>query len=252
MNNAREQILQSLRRSAARTPDAGLQKSLPPAHEDAIIYRNYAPAHRQPLQMFAEKLVGLKGEFHHINDTKAAAKILRELLSVPALQLHQDRSGTDSRVEKIAARHRHPLIDGIVAADPWLEKNVEVIDRQKISSPDFADFAVGISAVDFLVARTGSLVLSSATAGGRRLSVLPPLHIAIAAADQLVISLDEAMAGYQQRKEFDRSSYATIITGPSRTSDIEKILVLGAHGPKRLAVLVMGENAAEAEAHNSN
>jgi L-lactate dehydrogenase complex protein LldG len=57
--------------------------------------------------------------------------------------------------------------------------------------------------------------------------------------DQLVISLDEAMAGYQQRSEFDRSSYATIITGPSRTSDIEKILVLGAHGPKRLAVIVM-------------
>ncbi len=252
MNNAREQILQSLRRSAARTPAAGLQKTVPPAHEDAGIYRNYEPAHRQPLQMFAEKLAGLKGEFHHVNDAKAAAKALRELLSDPTLQPHQSSPATEFHVEKIAARHRHPLIDGIFAADPWLEENVEVIDRQKISSPAFADFAVGISAVDFLVARTGSLVLSSATAGGRRLSVLPPLHIAIATTDQLVISLDEAMAGYQQRREFDRSSYATIITGPSRTSDIEKILVLGAHGPKRLAVILVGENAAEAEAHNSN
>ncbi|MGH7455884.1 MAG: LutC/YkgG family protein, partial [bacterium] len=235
MNSAREQILQSLRESAAKISAPAVRQPLLPNFEDAAIYRNYEPAHRQPLQMFAEKLAGLKGEFHHANDAKAAAKTLHELLSDPTLQSSQNRLATDSRVEKIAARHRHPLIDGIVAADPWLEENVEVIDRQKISSPDFANFAVGITAVDFLVARTGSLVLSSATAGGRRLSVLPPLHIAIATTDQLVISLDEAMAGYQKRKECDRSSYATIITGPSRTSDIEKILVLGAHGPKRLA-----------------
>lgn len=239
MNNAREQILQSLRRGAANTVASDLQKTVPPIHEDAIIYRNYEPAHRQPLHTFAEKLTGLKGEFHCVNDAKAAAKTLRELLSGPALQLHQGSPATHPRLKKIAARHRHPLIDRIVAADSWLGENVEVIDRQKISSPDFADFAVGITAVDFLVARTGSLVLSSATAGGRRLSVLPPLHIAIATMDQLVISLDEALTRYQKRGELDRSSYATIITGPSRTSDIEKILVLGAHGPKRLAVIVV-------------
>ncbi len=252
MNDAREQILQSLRRSAANAPAVRLQKTAPPAHADATFYRNYEPARRQPLRMFAEKLAGLKGEFHHADDAKAAAKILRALLSDPALQARPDSLATNSRVQKIAARHHHPLIDGIVAADSWLGENVEVIDRQKISSPDFADFAVGITAVDFLVARTGSLVLSSATAGGRRLSVLPPLHIAMATMEQLVISLDEAMAGYKQQREFDRSSYATIITGPSRTSDIEKILVLGAHGPKRLAVIMVGENAAETEAHNSN
>ncbi|MGH7595496.1 MAG: LutC/YkgG family protein [bacterium] len=252
MNNAREQILQSLRRSAAKPPASGLQKTVPLAHKDAIIYRNYEPAHRQPLQMFADKLAALKGEFYHVNDAKTAAKILRALLSEALLQPRHDGAATNPRIEKMAARHRHPLIDGIVAADSWLEENVEVIDGQKISSPAFADFAVGITAVDFLVARTGSLVLSSATAGGRRLSVLPPLHIAMATTDQLVISFDEAMAGYQKLGECDRSSYATIITGPSRTSDIEKILVLGAHGPKRLAVIVVGENAAETEAHNSN
>jgi L-lactate utilization protein LutC len=239
MNSARDQILQSLRRSAANSAAAGLPKTAPPAHEDAVIYRNYEPARRQPLQTFAEKLAALKGEFFRVNNEKAAAKTLRELLSGVLLQRRQDGATTNPRIEKIAARHRHPLIDGIVAADSWLGENVKVIDGQKISSPDFADFAVGITAVDFLVARTGSLVLNSATAGGRRLSVLPPLHIVIATADQMVISLDEAMTGYQKREEFDRSSYATIITGPSRTSDIEKILVLGAHGPKRLAVIVV-------------
>ncbi len=237
MNSAREQILQSLRQSAAKA--SGLQKSPLPIHDDAAIYRNYAPAREQPLQIFAEKLAALKGEFHHVESERAAGT-LRMILNEAILQQRQEEGTTHIRSGKMAARHRHPLIDRIVAADPWLMENVQVIDGQTISSPDFADFAVGITAVDFLVARTGSVVLSSATAGGRRLSVLPPFHIAIATADQLVISLDEAMAGYQKRGEFERSSYATIITGPSRTSDIEKILVLGAHGPKRLAVMVVG------------
>jgi L-lactate dehydrogenase complex protein LldG len=139
-----------------------------------------------------------------------------------------------------AARHRNLLLDHICALDPWLDKNVQIIDQQNISSPHFADFQIGITAVDFLVERSGSLVLSTATAGGRRLSVLPPFHIAIATTAQLVVSLDEAFQIYHERGESNRSSYATIITGPSRTSDIEKILVLGAHGPKRLAVIVIG------------
>jgi L-lactate utilization protein LutC len=144
--------------------------------------------------------------------------------------------------ESGAACHRHPLLDRIFAAEAWLAANVQIIDGQTIASPDFAHFAAGITTVDFLVALTGSLVLSAATAGGRRLSVLPPFHIAVATTDQLVISLDEAMKRFEQRAEQNRSSYATIITGPSRTSDIEKILVLGAHGPKRLAVVVIEEN----------
>ncbi|MCG3121212.1 MAG: Lactate utilization protein C [bacterium] len=227
MNGAREQILQNLRKGA--TPDStrpGL-----PQHEDVALYRNFAPAQSNPLQTFAQKLAALKGEFYQAPDTAAAAKILRELLPAAESLPHKN---------KFAARHPAPLLDRICAADHWLAENVQLIEPQKISSPDFAEFSIGLTTVDFLVARTGSLVLSTTTAGGRRLSVLPPFHIAIATPAQVVISLDEALNAYHARGEAERSSYATIITGPSRTSDIEKILVLGAHGPKRLTVLVVG------------
>jgi L-lactate utilization protein LutC len=137
---------------------------------------------------------------------------------------------------KFAARHQQAFLDRVFAADSLLAENVQIVDRQKISSPDVADFTVS----NFLVARTGSIVSSTTTAGGRRLSVLPPFHIAIATAAQLVVSLDEALKIYHERGEANRASYAAIITGPNRTSDIEKILVLGAHGPKRLAVIVAG------------
>jgi len=225
LNDARAQILQSLRNGATATSSL-------PNHHDVSIYRNYEAARQNSLQAFSQKLAALKGEFYHAQDETAAAKILRELLNGAA----------DVNIKRLAARHRHALLDRIFAADQWLAENVQTIDREKISSPDFAEFAVGITAVDFLVARTGSIVLSTATAGGRRLSVLPPFHTAIATAAQLVVSLDDALKAYHERGEPSRSSYATIITGPSRTSDIEKILVLGAHGPKRLAVIVVGEN----------
>ncbi len=224
MNNAREEILKNLRQN----PLQASQKPALPAHRDASIYRSFEAARQNPLQAFAQKISALKGELYRVKDEPAAARILRELLS-----------GAVSPTSA-AARHRHVLLDRIFTADTWLQENVQLIDDQKIFSPDFADFAAGITAVDFLVARTGSLVLSTATAGGRRLSVLPPFHIAIAATEQVVVSLDEALQLYSERGEQNRSSYATIITGPSRTSDIEKILVLGAHGPKRLAIIVIG------------
>jgi len=226
LNRTREQILQSLRKNATGVSP----KPVLPSPQDFSIYRNFAPAQQNPLQIFAQKIAALKGEFYHANDGAAAAKILREILN----------SAADANIKKLAARHQHALLDRIFAVDQWLAENVQVIDHQKIASPKFADFSAGITAVDFLVARTGSIVLSTATAGGRRLSVLPPFHIAIATAAQLVVSLDDALKTYHERGEPSRSSYATIITGPSRTSDIEKILVLGAHGPKRLAVIVVG------------
>lgn len=227
MNGAREQILQNLRQGS--TPDSSRPEL--PQPQDVSIYRNFAPAQSNALQTFAQKLAALKGEFYQAPDAAAAAKTLRELLS---------ETGSPQNKNYFAARHHAPLLDRICAADRWFAENVQLVDQQKISSPDFAEFGIGITAVDFLVARTGSIVLSTATAGGRRLSVLPPLHIAIATPAQVVVSLDEALKAYHARGESKRSSYATIITGPSRTSDIEKILVLGAHGPKRLAVMVVG------------
>lgn len=226
MKNAREEILQTLRHSS----NAASTVAPLPRHLDASIYKNYAPARQNPLQTFAQKVAALKGEFYSVNDELQAAKVLRALLN----------DFPTAADKKSIARHHHELLDRVCASDAWLAENVQIIDGQKISSPVFADFAVGITAVDFLVARTGSLVLSTATAGGRRLSVLPPLHIAAATTTQLVFSLDEAFQAFHERNESKRSSYATIITGPSRTSDIEKILVLGAHGPKRLAVIVVG------------
>jgi len=99
------------------------------------------------------------------------------------------------------------------------------------------NFEPGVTGCDALVALTGSVMVSSGGSSGRGMNVFPPVHIVIARESQLVSSIKEGFL----RVEADygnRPSQVTLISGPSRTADIEKTLVMGAHGPRELIVLV--------------
>jgi L-lactate dehydrogenase complex protein LldG len=96
----------------------------------------------------------------------------------------------------------------------------------------------GITECDALVAQTGTVVVTSRSSGGRALSVLPLHHVVLARREQLVRDLPAAIALVQQKYAPTYPSMISFVTGPSRTGDIERILVLGAHGPKKLTVLV--------------
>ena len=96
-----------------------------------------------------------------------------------------------------------------------------------------------ISLCHTLVAQTGS-ILVTASDGGRGASVVAPCHIVVASRDQLVPDLETALAGVVASGAPQNNSFLCLITGSSRTADIEKILVLGAHGPRRLVLIVEG------------
>jgi L-lactate dehydrogenase complex protein LldG len=88
-----------------------------------------------------------------------------------------------------------------------------------------------------LVAQTGSIFVSS-QCGGRGASVVAPVHIVVASVGQLVPDLEVAFARLREHGTATQNSFVCLITGSSRTSDIEKILVLGAHGPRRLVTVL--------------
>lgn len=102
----------------------------------------------------------------------------------------------------------------------------------------FLEMEVAITRCEFLVARSGTMVISSAGDSGRRLNVYPPIHLVYAKASQLVPFLNDAISGMQERYANDMPSVISFITGASRTADIEKTLVMGAHGPKELHVFL--------------
>lgn len=122
---------------------------------------------------------------------------------------------------------------------------VDIINETGISTIEkferAAEITSGISACEFLVARYGSVVVSSAQAGARRIFSFPETHIVIAYKNQLVLEIEEALDGIQKKYGENFPSQITNITGPSRTADIEKTLILGAHGPKQLIVMVLDE-----------
>ncbi len=98
---------------------------------------------------------------------------------------------------------------------------------------------LGVTACDVLIAQLGAVVVTARSAGGRAPSVLPPVHLVIARRAQLVPDLATALALLRERHQGRWPSALSIIAGPSRTGDIEKVLVLGAHGPRRLAVCLI-------------
>ena len=98
---------------------------------------------------------------------------------------------------------------------------------------------VGITECDALIAQTGGVAVTSRSTGGRALTVLPPHHVVVARREQLVADLPAAFAFLQEKYAPDFPSMISFITGPSRTGDIERILVLGAHGPKKLTILCL-------------
>lgn len=94
-----------------------------------------------------------------------------------------------------------------------------------------------VTRVEALVAQTGSLLVSAAC-GGRGASVVAPCHIAVAETSQLVPDLTTALRKAEASGILNKNSFACMISGSSRTADIEKILVQGAHGPRRLVVIL--------------
>jgi len=119
----------------------------------------------------------------------------------------------------------------------------------EVSQRDFAkaSFAatVGITGVEFALAETGSLVVTSRTEGAQLASLAPPVHIALYRRSQLVGSLDEVLERLPVPRAVEEAATGrsvVFITGTSRTADIEQILIRGVHGPGEVhAVLVEAE-----------
>lgn len=115
-------------------------------------------------------------------------------------------------------------------------------NTELISTPEeFKKVNVGITTCDFLISRFGSVMVSSGMGLGRQIFAFPETHIVIAKASQVVPELKDAFAGMKKKYSENFPSQITVITGPSRTADIEKTLVMGAHGPKNLYVFMIDD-----------
>ncbi len=135
--------------------------------------------------------------------------------------------------------------DPRLAAIPWADEPLLEVRRGGAQ----ADDAVGLAHADAAIAETGTLMLASSPHSPTALSFLPENHIVVVAADSVVGSYEGAWKVLRETRGgpagFTMPPTVNLITGPSRTADIALKIELGAHGPRRLCVLIVDERLAE-------
>jgi L-lactate dehydrogenase complex protein LldG len=219
--SAREQIFARLREALSLHAPAHDGVGLPTVAEQRRVLPPTGTSLEEQFALFARQAADLRATFKRFD---APAELAVEL-----------RALRDREQWRRVASHRGSLAEPLARGlDLPLLLTDEGCDKQELEKCD-----VGISECDALVAQTGTVVVTSRTAGGRALSCLPPHHVVIARRDQLVSDLPAAFALLKQQHGANFPSMISLITGPSRTGDIERILVLGAHGPKKLTIFCL-------------
>jgi L-lactate dehydrogenase complex protein LldG len=131
--------------------------------------------------------------------------------------------------------------DKIFCNEPKLKQALIENSFNSFAATSLTDCDASITTCENLVARTGSIVLTTASASGRTVSVYAPIHICIAYTSQLVYDVKDALQAVKEKYAGNIPSLITFATGPSRTADIEKTLVVGVHGPKEVYVFLVDQ-----------
>lgn len=129
----------------------------------------------------------------------------------------------------------------VYCIEPKLKELLQKNSFNHISESTLAECEVSITSCESLVARTGSIVLSASSPSGRTTSVYAPIHICIATTSQLVYDVKDALQLIKDKYSGNLPSLISFATGPSRTADIEKTLVVGVHGPKEAYVFLVDQ-----------
>ena len=170
----------------------------------------YQPS-RQELEIeFAENFINLEGKFSYCSSYQEFVDQLTQLLEA-------------KKWTKIICKE-NKIIEQLQSS------NFLKLDHE--TTVEFCD--ASITSCECLVARTGSILLSNETESGRTQSVYAPIHICIAFASQLVYDISDSLKLLNEKYKTNLPSVISLATGPSRTADIEKTLVVGVHGPKEV------------------
>ena len=200
---ARENILSKIRKGLGGEP---LPMPFPDAEKETDTV--YANAGIAPEELFAEEFIKLGGKFifcEHEQDLLDNINILYENSGWKELLCADERL--------LRKFHNHK-IDIVTEVDAKAEG---------------ADAC--ITGCEMLIARTGSILLSSRQNMGRTAPVYYPVHIVVAYANQVVHDIEDGFNALKKKYGTDLPSMMNLTTGPSRTADIEKTLVVGVHGP---------------------
>jgi L-lactate dehydrogenase complex protein LldG len=202
--------------------------------------RELAERWRETLERFRAEFERVAGVYHRVATAREVPEVIgaiaREREARTAIAWHSSALGVDWS-DALSARGLETVAMPVGGVEPPAERQAL---RDLIAAAD-----LGVTGVDLAVAETGSLVLLSGSGRPRSTSLLPPYHVAVFGREALVESLAQVgvflEAWHDGAPEAWRGGVINVITGPSRTADIELTLTRGVHGPKEVhAIFVEG------------
>ena len=208
---AKENILKKIRQALSHSTPV----PFPQSEGNNTVFQ---PAQQELEVEFAEKFTGLLGKFIFCADHGEMAYQLNSLM-------------------------KHNAWENIYCREEKLKKILKENAFDNFSETGLNECDAGITSCELLVARTGSIVMSAAQQSGRTVSVYSPIHICIAYTSQLVYDIKDGLQLLKEKYQGGLPSLITFATGPSRTADIEKTLVVGVHGPKEVYVFLVDQQS---------
>ncbi len=202
-SKARENILSRIRKGLGGQP---LPMPFPDVEKDTSAI--FPDSTHAPEELFAEAFIGLGGKFIFCENEQ---DLIDSIVMLNASRDWQQLLCADERLLRLFRNNKIDILD---AADP----NIESAEAC-------------ITGCEMLIARTGSIMITSKQNMGRVAPVYYPVHIVFAYANQIVPDLEDGFAVLKKKYGNDLPSMINLATGPSRTADIEKTLVVGVHGP---------------------
>ncbi len=212
MNSARDNIMANIKKGLENRPTQKLEK---PDFTSQI----YVESEDHLTVQFAKNFIERKGVFVFVEQQEDLAEEITTFL-------------LERKINK---------------AFVWEPDLIQLLNAEAEGDPfitnqhGFLDAEAGISFAECLIGRTGSFFLTSAQLSGRRLGIFPPVHVVVAFASQILPDIKDGLEFIKTKYHDSLPSMISLVTGASRTADIEKTLVLGAHGPKELAVFLVDD-----------
>lgn len=192
----------------------------------------YIGAGEQPLARMAEEIAAVGGLPQRVATLADARRALGVLLERTAAQR--------------ALCWQHPVLDRLQLDALLAERGIEHLRHDELARLDLAEQRkralaadIGITSVSYAVAETGTLAFFSGPGRERMASLVPPVHVAIVTADQVLADQFDLFARLQSAGEMPTN--VALVTGPSKTGDIELRLTTGVHGPGEWHVILVDE-----------
>lgn len=221
MNRARRDIIEGIRRGirGSRAPDADTVAEIearltePPSH---LVPARVDRPHGELVALFTEKAEGVAASVGHVPDIEAVPAAIATYL-------------TGHNLPTRLKRAPHPLLDAV----PWDTQPTLTVTLGRAEDGDEIGVAMGLVGI----AETGTVMLLSGPYGPTSLNFLPDTHIVVLLTEAIVGPFEEAWRLVRALGALPRT--VNLITGPSRTGDIEQTIQLGAHGPRHLHIVLI-------------